>query len=528
MGRVNDIPDSVSDAGLNHDYNGEAPAEFVLVNAPLDVDYNNIAINRAAVDAYIQGEINAGRHRSGSIANWNPNGPVKLSGTYAEISQFNYARATINGRTWYSFVTVEYVTLEVTRITMVIDVFNSYPNYRIGESDVEQGHVAVAASLNDTFGDQYLTESEPIEVGELETVEVHDWDAFGGAYNVAVISTTTLDSAFAFEKESIVDEPYERVPMAQMTSALGQNEQIPGIATQVAGTIPSGSWPLPGNDASYLVGYPAGLERMPYPWVDGTDIMIPARRSPRPSKINGVPQAGGLYVYASMAAYQYHMSVLARVPWVAEGIQKAYLIPAGLYGAAGADTDRTPEVISNGSYGVIRNLLIDSASLPLYKASVSYGGGDVTLRSNFRDIFVSGIWRKLAVSQFANVEFTDRNGSVMTLAPERIKTNNAGFTFERTAMESGELTLYPNGYGGGSETPLHVGYNSSLPHYLSGFASAFYHQAIPHAVSRGLAVWKYVTEIRSMAYARYASQAQDAFQTVVNSTVSSWRKLGGN
>ncbi len=522
MPTLDKTPDAVSGAGLGHNYTNRGNISVVFVQAPLDAEYRNVGLNQGVVDAYIQGRINAGAAFQTTVKGFNPDVAMQITMTMVNARMFNYMRVTLpNGLKWYSFVIPEYLNDTTVKFVPRPDYWTIYQP-GIGLGFVRQSHVAVAASQNDAFGDQYLTEPEDIAVGELRALAVDTHNMFSGGYNIAVVSTTALDTASGFRNPPFADEPYERLNLGDINSQLGQHgEDIPNIYTYVAGTI-SGStqWPWPNTDASYANGYAlsgSDIDPQNWPWVDGTQVKIPRVFGARPSTINNVPASGGVYVYASMASYLRHMSILAHVPWISQGIQTAYIIPAGLYGTPGADTSEGPVAINPTTYQFVEAWTAEGASYASYKQNITYSRSqDVNLRSGWRGLYNAGIYRKLFTSQFSSVELSDRNGSVYSIAPENLRSNDAVIRFERTAMEMGEATAYLPAVGGSSEEPMHIGWSVTMPRFEVGRDASLSVGAASQMARRGMRRWKFITEARNLAYARYGSQAQDGFNTVIN------------
>lgn len=164
MAHIDDVPEEVTPAGQEFDYSDSTPlAKVELVNAPLDPDHQNIGVNRAAYDLFIDTEIAAGRaYVQESVNLINPEHDLVLPIAYAPDGMFyNYGRVTIQGRRWYVFYTPTYQNKTNTRFVADLDEVASF-DWTLGYSMIERGHVAVAASQNDTYGDQYLTAPEPI------------------------------------------------------------------------------------------------------------------------------------------------------------------------------------------------------------------------------------------------------------------------------------------------------------------------------------------------------------------------------
>ena len=137
------------------------PVPVVLVSTRLDRGYMNMALNAASVDAFIAAEIAAGRALVESVERWNPWSDLQLEIPLAQGVNYNYARFTLGGRNWYAFITGSYLNLTDTHFTVEPDAWVTY-DASVGYSMVTRGHVAVAASQSDTYGDLFCTAPEPI------------------------------------------------------------------------------------------------------------------------------------------------------------------------------------------------------------------------------------------------------------------------------------------------------------------------------------------------------------------------------
>jgi len=169
---IGDIPDFPGQPGQRPAPgvpSGVTPAAVVLVTAPLDREYLNIALNPAAVDAFIAGEVAADRAKSITVERWSPWAPLSVQLGYAVAAPYNYARFDLGGRHWYAFLSAQYLNLTDTTYLVEPDEWTTY-HPSIGYSMVDRGHVAVAASQDDTYGAQYLTAPEPIDAPPVRGV----------------------------------------------------------------------------------------------------------------------------------------------------------------------------------------------------------------------------------------------------------------------------------------------------------------------------------------------------------------------
>lgn len=178
------------------------PVAIVLVSCPLDREYRNVALNAAAVDAYIAAEVVAERAHSTTVERWNPWSTLQVQLGIAAASRYNYARMTVDGRSWYGFLDAEYLNMTATQYTVTPDHWTTY-GPSIGYSNIVRGHVAVAASAAGDIG--YCLEPEPFTPGDLIGYASHTPDPLGTP-RVLVISTTDLRAEpFVLVDDDFVD-----------------------------------------------------------------------------------------------------------------------------------------------------------------------------------------------------------------------------------------------------------------------------------------------------------------------------------
>lgn len=522
MGRITDLPPRVTNAGQGHDYTGEPVEEVIFVSVPMDAGYTHAPLNRAGVDALIATEVAAGRAWQPTGVRWfYPDVPMQLAISTWDFSQYNYLRVRLpGGRYWYSFVSGSYHNKTTTLVDVKTDAWTTY-DWSLGYGAFSRGHAGLAAAQGDTRAREF-TESEPVEVGEMEAIQVDMFDLFEGGINVVVVSTTDLATTTPFRPHSLMPEAYVPLPMGDIT----QNQQrgadeFPKITTHHSGNIPGGGvWPFPLQPYAYDAGVflPTDeVEPMPWPWVNGNEAQVPSLTPIAPSLINGAPADGGVFVYAGLREFARHMSVLAHTPWIIDGIVSAFVVPAGLFGAPGTTTGASPESLQNRGYDTTMSLVTGAASLAAYKPSVSYSNTvNIPIRSNWRSLYSPGIYTKLVSSQFAAVEFTDRQGSVTSLPVEQLP-DTISLTVQRYQYgQSGEAAVSVNGLPSSGESPMFLGWSSTLPEWRNGRDDILGRQASSWLTDRSQRVFSYISEIRDRAYALYSAQAQDGYVTAIH------------
>lgn len=536
MARVTTIPDSVTNAGQLKDYTGMGPVPFVLVNAPLDSEYRNIARDRGVVDSFIAQEVSAGRAFTDSVDRWNPYSDLLAEIPIGAASKFNYARFQLpNGDYWYSFVSASYKNLTVSAFAVKTDAWTTF-NLRLGSSHVVRGHYAVAASQNDTYGDQWLTEPEPIAVGDMEQVAEGTLNVFGGGINVVAVSTTSLDTDIPFVDHQHGVYKYEQLNMRNLMAQQAQgDDEVGQFSTYVSGATPGGDWPSSAVPKNYRGGFDItenGFPEQPltYPWtreINGERfMMIPNTTHARVSRVNGSPVGGGLYVYHSLEAWAQHAAVLAHIPWVARGIQQVFVVPAGSYGEPGAPAFESPVSLGLKNYADTVALVSAASILPAYKADVDIQSeGASTLVGNFRSSLISGQWRKLATSQFASVLLNDLKGTTATISPERVRSNDLGVSYTRSVYGPGSGMGWLNGVAGMREQPMPISWHATPPSLVSGPADSIGSGASSFAARWGMRVWGWFASLFNNGFKRYGSQAKDGFNTTINQWMN--KQVGG-
>ena len=282
MAHIDDVPAGVTGAGQDFDYTDPPTlADVVLVNAPLDPSHANVGLNAAAYDAFIAAEISAGRAWDsadhGQINLQDPEHDLILPIPFEDaLAFYNYGRVTINGRKWYVFYTPRYKNKTSTLFVADIDEFPSF-SWSLGYSKIERGHVAVAASQSDTYGDRYLTAPEPIDAPPVNGLLGAD---VGGSdpsdWTVLVISANDLRGTGS-------STPFwsTHVNAAQIANAadLASSATIDSSA-HVQVDIPNAEYPW----ANGTIG-------------DGPNVMVPFVQPSPGSTIDGVAAGGGVYLF---------------------------------------------------------------------------------------------------------------------------------------------------------------------------------------------------------------------------------------
>lgn len=254
---IADIPDFPNQPGQRPTPGAPTPVvpiPVVLVNAPLDAAGEATPINAAAVDAYIAAEVAANRAFSTTVERWSPWSELDMPLGFAAASQYNYARMTIDGMNFYGYLTAVYQNLTTTTYQVTPDDCATYP-YTLGYSTVLRGHVAVAASQSDPYGDQYLTTPEPIDAPPTRSVlDGSILNSSTSAWKVLVVSTNDLrgsgDTPY-FERHVFADQISSAADFASdATAARGGGVQV---------QVPEASYPWADRSGAAAFRWPFDL-----------------------------------------------------------------------------------------------------------------------------------------------------------------------------------------------------------------------------------------------------------------------------
>jgi hypothetical protein len=249
---VNSVPTAVTSAGLDYDYPNTPPvATIVLVNIPADPDHQNVGLNQAAYDTFIDAQIAATEDPS------TPGGAAWILGTdqvlydpeynlkalidYDTATRlYNYGRITAdNGRQWYVFYTPVFLNRNVTRFLADIDEFPSF-SWGLGYSVIERGHIAVAASQDDTYGSEYLTAPEPVDAPPVRGVlEAGLLGSAPDSWTVLVVSANDLRGSGVTPNFFELNRLNDQISTA---ANLGSAATIDS-AGEVQTTIPTSTYP---------------------------------------------------------------------------------------------------------------------------------------------------------------------------------------------------------------------------------------------------------------------------------------------
>lgn len=452
MVTINDIPDFPGRPGQTPgpgDPSGVSAVSVVLVSTPMDPDGKWTPLNASVVNSYISAEVSAGRAYQGSVQKWSPWSDLALPIDFDDAVQYNYARITIGGKNFYGFVSAEYLNLTVTSFSIEPDDCATY-SYGIGYSMWKFGHVAVAASQNDTYGINYCDAPEPIalesDFGEL----------------MASLSSSDLDTMKAIVvSANNLTLPYFRSTSHQML--------LKGGAHPFEEFAPP---EFPDNIILNHLGHTPALEPDPnIRWRDTSgNFYIPTVTGASGNSIDGVPQAGDVYTF-TMKGLKRFLAIAQHAPWVVEGISKIMLVPGWAVSGAGDSTsDNGVQAITDPT----SDLWAEARGIALN------GSGDVEINTSSQTV-LSG-WRDTVLSNYGASAYkkliTSAGGCTITLTDGETSVDmkpenwlSGSISMKQVPNSSyGGIRVIPVGYGGmiGGELGLTLEFGGSVDPSRSG------------------------------------------------------------
>ena len=423
---IGSIPDFPARPGQHpgpNDPLGVTPVQVMLITAPLDADGVSTPLNAAAVDAFIIDELAAGRAYTTGVDRWSPWSTLQLPLSFATAQRYNYARFILaDGSSWYAFLTANYLNLTTTAYEVEADDCATYP-YSIGYCNVLRGHVAVAASQGDAYGDQYMTAPEPVDAPPARAV-LSEGILADTDMRVVVVSANDLRGSDSVK--------YFNHHVMETEIANAANE-----ATQA--TVKSGG------------GVQIGVPESPYPWRVGTggsmQIFVPNVTPSPVSTIDGIAVGGGVFVF-SVDGFAGYMSIMQGAPWITDGISEISLVPAWSVGGIGGGG-------SHAGAGIFPTSPLDplwttAAAMPLFVSELITATTTASALAGWRGTVAGalgvGVYRKALTSQFTRIVVSDGE-SEHEFKPEVWKTPGVGFTVVSEATHLSPVTrAIPVGY----------------------------------------------------------------------------------
>lgn len=213
MGKIDDLPSSISNAGMEFDYAvWTAGTVLTLANVPWNSDYRDIVRfnNQGALNTYIT-------NNSGAVVTINNvtyaavGRPVRIPLPFHAAYRFNYIRVTNpaqpvagdTARTFYYFITnVRYVNPTTTELEIQLDVWQTFGyDITFGNCYIERGHLGIANQFaNADQGRGYLTVPEGLDIGgeyqiadtHVRTIGATQYMDSGNTFDIMVLTTVSL------------------------------------------------------------------------------------------------------------------------------------------------------------------------------------------------------------------------------------------------------------------------------------------------------------------------------------------------
>lgn len=480
---ITDIPDFPGFPGQRPTPGADTdvvPLPVVLVTTQLDKEYRNMAFDAAAVDAFIAEEIAAERAWETTAERWNPWSHLQLPIAINDAVKYNYARFTVGDVNWYAFLDAEYLNLTDTLFLVTPDPWVTY-GPEIGLSTILRSHVAVAASAAGDIG--FCLEPEDFDPSALVGYSDYQTDPLGTP-KVLVISTTDLTA-----------DPFVAVDADEANTA---SSTIP--SAESSGDIEVDITAGTDESFSYAVGNTGEGYEDPffYPYAEnaglsgGNTMYRPIAVGATPSTVDGIPAEGGAFLYASIGDAVTHLSKLAHVPWISDGIQRAVLVPGGAVGGL-APVDLSPR------YSVSDT---DTSGGPSYEATYSTALSDtVTLAADWTAGLPGAYaeWTKLRTAPYSNIQLGDRAGSTEDHMPQAIVgLGELQLHFEGVFHPALDVVSWIVGAEGVSDanSPMGVPINAELPSFAVGRDSALAASAAGLAAERSQSIVEMLTAIQ--------------------------------
>lgn len=176
MVKIHDVPDRVTNAGLDFNFNvWSAGSRVTLANVPWNNDYRDIVkyANQAALDTYLMSTPTSIIDVQGTTY-LKPGTPIRLNVPLNSAYKFNYLRASNpahgadSARSFYYFILdVRFVAPNTTEFVLQLDVWQSFGlDAKFGNCYIERGHYGVANSNQmSNAGRDYLTIPEGLDIG---------------------------------------------------------------------------------------------------------------------------------------------------------------------------------------------------------------------------------------------------------------------------------------------------------------------------------------------------------------------------
>lgn len=274
MNQISDIPDRVSDAGLDFDYTKWTPGTHVkLCTVPWDNTYRDVVDfpRQTALDEYLDRQ-DGPKTSLRNTQYIRPNTPIRISIPFAEAFMFNYLRvhnpaqptgSDIPATYYYFILDMQHVAPNTTELVVQLDVWQTFRRgVRFGRCYVERGHIGIANRNADAEnGRRYLTVPEGFDTGSILS---------GVGRKDIVIKT----------------------PAAPVSESVG-----------------------------FVIVTVVSIEE------SGGSVSDPELVSAKGTAVNGLPSGAEFYYAKTFNDVIALMSTLSTRPWIAQGIISMYVVP---------------------------------------------------------------------------------------------------------------------------------------------------------------------------------------------------------
>lgn len=399
MAKIDDLPASISDAGMEFDYAVWTPGTVLtLANVPWNSDYRDIVkfANQAALNNYISN--NAGPVVPITGVTYAAIGrPVRISLPFHAAMRYNYIRITnpaqpIPGgdtaRTFYYFINnVRYVNPQTTELEIQLDVWQSFGfDVTFGNCYIERGHFGIANEFADSDqGRGYLTVPEGLDVG--------------GEYQ---------------------------------------------IAKTYAKTIGGTEYKTPSNTFDIMVLTTVSL------LVDPGDVDAPNLSTAKGSKFQGLPNGAELYWFTDLDSFTDFVDVVSDIPWVSQGIISITAVPNLLEWALSYTEIEfeglTLRRLNADGYPSQQIIFQDNDFPGDWKAAILN-----LIPEKYRHL------RKFMTYPYSVVELTTYSGTPLMLKPESMRDTYMSFRMMlHLTAPSPRVAIYPENYNAITGTEVHI------------------------------------------------------------------------
>lgn len=387
MPKIDDLPENVSDAGLDFNYAvWTAGTVLTLANVRWNADYRDIVKfeTQSALNTYISE--NAGPvHVMSGVTYAAANRPIRIDMPFNPAFRYNYIRVSnptqpINGddfgRTFYYFITaIRYIAPNVTELEIQLDVWQTFA-YQItfGNCYIERGHFGIANEFaRADQGRGYLTVPEGLDIGSEYQIAKTYVHTIGGTEHLT--PTNTFDII---------------------------------VLTTVTLTMDPG------------------------------DINDPNLTTAKGSNFQGLPNGGELYWFPDMDNFSDFVDVVAATPWISQGIIGIYAVPNLL--------DWALTFVEHDFEGVTVRRLIGEGypARPITFSASAENPGD--WKQDILDLLPEKYrhLRKFMTWPYSTVEVTTYSGTPLTLKPESMDDLHISFEMMlHLAPPSPRVAFYP-------------------------------------------------------------------------------------